>query len=67
MPRTIREYLLRFHTATVHDLDRAMINLKRMSEIYEEQHPEHTQFLNEMATVLIRIQELLEDFRANRM
>lgn len=67
MPRTVREYLLRFYTATQNDLDRALANLKRMSEIYEPQHPEHTQFLEEMAKVLIQLQGLLTDFRNNKM
>ena len=67
MPRTNREYLLRFHGALVNDLDSALGYLKRMSEMYSPEHPEHTEFLEGIAQVIIKLQELLTDFRTNKM
>ena len=51
MPRSTREYLLRFADQAKGDLERASSNLQTMAVIYGERKPEHTQFLLALVTL----------------
>ena len=67
MPRSTREYLLRFADQAKGNLERASSNLQTMAGIYGDRKPEHTQFLLALVTLIARVYELLNEFRKNRM
>ena len=67
MPRSTREYLLRFADQAKNDLERASSNLQTMAGIYGDRKPEHKAFLLMLVTLLARVYELLDEFRKNRM
>ena len=67
MPRSTREYLLRFADQAKGDLERASSNLQTMAGIYGDRKPEHKEFLLGLITLLARVYELLDEFRKNRM
>ena len=67
MPRSTREYLLRYADQADNDLDRALQKLKQMSDTYGETHTDYRDFVDLVATQLIMIQKQLSDFRHDHM
>ncbi len=48
----------------VHNIDRALVFIKRLQEGFESQgHQDHSEFLKDIARALIAVQELLEEFK----
>jgi hypothetical protein len=67
MPRSTREYLLRYADEATHDLDRALTNLLALKLAYCEVHPDYAQAV-ELIMILVRqAQEFLTEFKAKRM
>lgn len=67
MPRTNREYLLRYADQADNDMDRALSKLKALSDMYEPGHKLHHEFMNLIAIQLVTIQRQLKDFRYKHM
>jgi len=67
MPRSTREYLLRYADEATHDLDRALTNLLALKLAYGEVHHDYAQAV-ELIMILVRqAQEFLTEFKAKRM
>jgi hypothetical protein len=67
MPRSTREYLLRYADEATHDLDRALTNLLALKIAYGDIHPDYAQAV-ELIMILVRqAQEFLTEFKAKRM
>lgn len=67
MPRSTREYLLRYADQAINDFDRALYKLKQLSDTYGEDYPEHQTAVTLIATQTLEIQEALQLFRSNVM
>jgi len=67
MPRSTREYLIRFYEQSTNHLDRTLFSLKKMHEIYDPNYPDHSAFIGELAGMVITLQELLTKFRQEMM
>jgi len=67
MPRTNREYLLRYADQADNDMDRALERLLKMQTMYGETHPEYAKFCELVALQITTAQAQLKDFRHNHM
>jgi len=67
MPRSTREYLIRFYEQSINHLDRTLFSLKKMHEIYDPNYPDHSAFIERMSGMVIILQELLAKFRKEMM
>ena len=67
MPRTNREYLLRYADQADNDMDRALERVLKMKDIYGETHPDYAKFCELIAIQQVAIQTQLKDFRHNHM
>ena len=67
MTKGRRKYFLRYYDEAQNDLDRALSRLKILAENYADVHPQHTQFLETLSTMIIQIQEYLHEFRERYM
>jgi len=67
MARGRRDNLLRLYNQTQNDLDRALENIKLMTEIYGEIKPQHKEYLEMTSGWIFVTKELLETFRHRDM
>ena len=67
MARGKRDNLIRLYTQVQNDLDRALGNVQKMTELYGEIKPEYTNFLEVIAHAILTIQEQLTAFRRRDM
>lgn len=67
MPRRKREYLLRWWSQAVNDLERCQENLRRLYEIYQDGYPEHADVVIVVVSTLKEAQKTLERFRQDMM
>lgn len=67
MPRKPREYLLRYQSQTVNNVERAQEKLKEMHDMYEETHPQHAEFCATMVMSLEMLLDQLEGFKNRYM
>lgn len=67
MPRSQREYLLRYADQALNDLDRSLEKLKKLEEIYQDTHAEHAELIARVAQMIIMVETVLQDFRDNHM
>lgn len=67
MPRSNREYLLRFADQADNDLDRALEKIGRMKEKYAELHPDHAKFCELVMIQIAAPQAQLKEFRHTHM
>lgn len=67
MPRSTREYLLRYADQALADYDRALNRLGLLSEAYGETHPAYKQAVENLIGMTVMVQETLRDFRQRFM
>lgn len=67
MPRSTREYLLRYYEHILNDFERSLSNFKAMHDIYDPEYPDHACFVHSMALNVMSLQELLIKFRQEMM
>ena len=65
--RSTRETLLAYQKQADNDLDRFLVNAKKMQEIYEQSNPHHAEAVYLMASSIINIQKLWQRFRDEKM
>ena len=67
MPRSSREYLLRYADQADNDLDRALEKLQKMATKYGDTHPDYAEFCKLVARQISTAQIQLKDFRHEYM
>ncbi len=67
MPHSTRDNLIRMYEQTQNDLDRALTNIQKMTELYGKIKPEHTKYLEMIAGSIIITQDSLKIFRYRDM
>lgn len=67
MPRSTREYLIRFYEQARNNYDRCLETFKKMHEIYDPDYPDHADFIEQITGMTITLQDLLTKFRQEMM
>lgn len=67
MPRTTREYLLRYADEALNDLQRALENFQAIIDIYQPVHPEYATGFQAMFDMVSQVKDLLTSFRQKFM
>jgi len=67
MPRSTREWLLRWYDQAQNDLRRCQVNLGRMFETYDPDYPEHAAVVLQLTEAVQEISEILRRFRYEKM
>lgn len=67
MPRSTREYLLRYADQALGDFDRALNRLSLLGEAYGEEYPNYRKAVEMISKSTIMAQEQLRDFRQRFM
>lgn len=67
MPRSTREYLIRFYDQCDNNINRTLETLKKMHDIYDPNYPDHVAFIQQLSAMFIQGQELLTRFRKEMM
>lgn len=63
MPRRKRDVLKRRVDQAYNALDRCLYHIQMMTEEYKKYHPEHVQYLESVASLIIMAQEYLTNFK----
>lgn len=63
MPRTTREYLLRYADQSIAAYDKIMERLLMIQVEYKENYPDHAKAIEFIAQETLRLQETLQMFR----
>jgi len=63
MPRRKRDQIKRRVSQAHNSLDRTLYHLMLLSKYYEEYYPEHVQYLESVASLVIMAQEYLTNFK----
>jgi len=67
MPRTTREYALRYAEQALNDLERAIARLMRLRELYGEGYEKYQQFCDINAELINTARENLDIFKTKYM
>lgn len=70
MPRTTREYALRYADHAINDMDRTLENLQKLADLYPEDHPTYSKYkagFEVIASMIMQAKEFTETMRNNFM
>ena len=67
MPRNTREYLIRYYTQVMNNQERTLEKLKQMADTYGDIKPQHREYLENVAVMVVNVQNLMEQFRRRFM
>lgn len=67
MPRSTREYLLRYAEQIEGDCDRIVQKAHKIIDTYTDNNPNHQQFFVQVGEVALQLKEMVDGFRREFM